>query len=186
MVSFNLMVEEHNNIKRMLKVNRKYCYRILQGKEVNYDNFIEIIDFIRNYADKHHHGKEEKLLFNKMVEELNPAIKKTIEHGMFVEHDMGRYYVQALEKAVQKVKSGDDEARLDVIANALAYNDLLERHINKEDNILYKYAAEHLSPATLEILEKQCIEFEETAKKNGIQKKYLELLEKLERTLQEQ
>lgn len=185
MVSFKLMVEEHNNIKRMLKVNRKYCYSILQGKEVNYDNFIQVIDFIRNYADKHHHGKEEKLLFNKMVEELNPAIKKTIEHGMFVEHDMGRYYVQSLEKAVEKVKNGDDEARLDVIANALAYNDLLERHINKEDNILYKYAAEHLSSETVQILENQCIEFEEEAERNGIQKRYLELLEKLEKISEE-
>lgn len=59
-----LMVDEHKNIKRMLEVIRKYCSRILNGENVDYDDFYKIIEFVRNYADKHHHGKEETMLFN--------------------------------------------------------------------------------------------------------------------------
>ena len=55
MDSIALMVEEHKNIKRMLKVIRKYCYRILKGMEIEYEDFYRIIDFIKNYADAHHH-----------------------------------------------------------------------------------------------------------------------------------
>ena len=47
MDSIALMVEEHKNIKRMLKVIRKYCYRILKGMEIEYEDFFRIIDFIK-------------------------------------------------------------------------------------------------------------------------------------------
>lgn len=180
MNTFKILIEEHDNIKRMLSVSRKYCNKMLNGEVVDYDVFLEIIDFIRNYADKHHHGKEEQFLFNKMIEECNIAIQKTIQNGMLVEHDMGRCYVQGIEKAVNKVKDGDLEARLDIIGNAIAYNDLLQRHIDKEDNILYKYAQINLSEKTLDELEKQSIEFEDNAEIQGIQEKYLNLLDTLE------
>ncbi len=42
----------------------------MNGSEVPDADFREIIDFVRGYADKHHHGKEEKYLFPKMVEKL--------------------------------------------------------------------------------------------------------------------
>ncbi|MDW7684524.1 MAG: hypothetical protein SCK29_10465, partial [Bacillota bacterium] len=32
-----LMVEEHKNIKRMLSVIRKTCYKILTGEEMDYN-----------------------------------------------------------------------------------------------------------------------------------------------------
>ncbi|NSB31242.1 hemerythrin-like domain-containing protein [Clostridium saccharoperbutylacetonicum] len=67
MDGINLMIEEHKNIKRMLLVIRKACLGIMNGKEIDYADFERIIDFVRNYADNHHHGKEEKLLFNRMV-----------------------------------------------------------------------------------------------------------------------
>ena len=125
MDSIALMVEEHKNIKRMLKVIRKYCYRILKGMEIEYEDFYRIIDFIKNYADAHHHGKEEKMLFNRMVDELGPAAEKLVTHGMLVEHDLGRLYTMQLGDAVAKVMAGDDEAKLDIIGNAIGYADLL-------------------------------------------------------------
>lgn len=70
MNAVDLMVEEHAYIKRMLKVVRKVCFESLENHKVNYDDFYLIIDFIRNYADCHHHKKEENFLFNKMVENL--------------------------------------------------------------------------------------------------------------------
>jgi len=34
-----LMIEEHNNTKRMLAVIRKYCYKILKDEKVQYEDF---------------------------------------------------------------------------------------------------------------------------------------------------
>lgn len=72
MNSIQLMIEEHKYIMRMLQVVRKACSEILQGKQICYEDFDDMIDFIRKYADEHHHGKEEKFLFKEMTEHLGP------------------------------------------------------------------------------------------------------------------
>ncbi|NLD50468.1 MAG: hemerythrin domain-containing protein [Clostridiaceae bacterium] len=175
-----LMVDEHRNIKRMLAVIRKYCNRILSGEVVQYEDFYKILDFIRNYADKHHHGKEELLLFNRMVEELGPTAEKLVRYGMNVEHDLGRLHAQELEAAVKLVLEGNMDARLDVIANAVSYTHLLNRHIDKEDGVVYKYAQNNLSKETINRLEQECLAFEEKAAEDKTQSKYLALLSELE------
>ncbi len=180
MSCIDLMVEEHRNIKRMLAVIRKYCYRILKNEQVQYEDFFTIIDFVRNYADKHHHGKEEELLFNRMMNELGPAAEKLVRHGMLVEHDLGRLYMQELEAAVKRVIGGDDEARLDVIANAVSYTHLLHRHIEKEDSVVYKYAQNNFPKSTMEAIELDCDRFEREARQSNVQQKYLDILDELE------
>jgi hemerythrin-like domain-containing protein len=174
------MVEEHKNVKRMLGVIRKYCYKILKGEKVQYEDFYKIIDFVRSYTDKHHHGKEENLLFNKMMEELGPTAEKLIRMGMHVEHDLGRLHMQELEAALKRVEDGDDESRLDVIANAMSYTHLLHRHIDKEDGVVYKYAERNLSKETLQHLNEQCALFDKNALDNHVQQKYLDLIDELE------
>lgn len=164
----------------MLNVMRKFSYRILQHDDPEYPDFLKIIDFLRNYADKHHHGKEEKLLFNKMADELGSAGEKLVTHGMLVEHDLGRLYIMQLEDAVNRVIAGDEEAKLDVIGNAIGYSDLLHRHIDKEDRVVYEFARNHLAEATLEQVNIESQTFEDEAKKENIQARYLGLLGDLE------
>ncbi|MGE5626653.1 MAG: hemerythrin domain-containing protein [Solirubrobacterales bacterium] len=176
-----LMIEEHKNIKRMLQVVRKACFGIMQGKEIDYADFENIIDFIRSYADKNHHGKEEKILFNKMVDEIGGAAEKLVKFGMLVEHDFGRLYIKELEEALAKVKAGDNEAKLDVIANAISYTHLLTRHIDKEDNVVYTFAKRELSQEILDGVNTECEVFEEEMKSAGVQNKYIKMLEVLEK-----
>ena len=37
----------------------------MTNSEYDIDDFPRIIDFVRTYADKHHHGKEEDILFRR-------------------------------------------------------------------------------------------------------------------------
>ncbi|MGE4284174.1 MAG: hemerythrin domain-containing protein [Clostridia bacterium] len=175
-----LMIEEHKYIKRMLAVIRKYCYKVLKNQPVQYEDFFKMIDFVRNYADKHHHGKEEDLLFNRMMEEQGSAAEKLVRLGMLVEHDLGRLHMQELEEAVRRVMDGDDQAKLDVIANAISYTHLLHRHIDKEDNVVYKFAERGLSKETVDKINAECINFESAAKAKGVQDRYLDLLKDFE------
>lgn len=175
-----LMVDEHKNIKRMLSVVRKYCSRILNDEKIQYEDFYKIIDFIRNYADKHHHGKEELPLFARMMEELGPTAEKLVRYGMNVEHDLGRLHVQELESAVKRVIDGDMDDRLDVIANAVSYTHLLYRHIDKEDGVVYNYAQNNLPKEIMNRLEQECSAFEQKAGEDNVQGKYLVLLNELE------
>lgn len=175
-----LMVDEHRYIKRMLTVMRKACFGILNGNSIDYEDFEKMIDFVRNYADKHHHGKEEQLLFNRMVDEIGGAAEKLVKHGMLVEHDLGRLHMKELEEAISKVKQNEMEAKLDVIANAISYTHLLHRHIDREDNVVYPYAKRELTNETLSKINDECEVFEKEMEKANIQKKYIGILEKLE------
>ncbi len=181
MDSIQLMMEEHQYILRMLAVVRKACYRVLKGEDVCYEDFDRMIDFIRNYADAHHHGKEEKLLFNEMVEHLGPLGNKLITHGMLVEHDLGRLHIQELKAAVDRVQGGEEESRLDIIANAIGYTHLLKRHIDKEDAVVYTFAKRQLPADILEKVNRETDTFEKSAEEKGTQEFYQSLVESLEK-----
>lgn len=181
MDSIKLMMEEHKYILRMLSVVRKACYKLMKDGSVNYEDFDSMIDFIRNYADAHHHGKEEKLLFHEMVTHLGPLGNKLITHGMLVEHDSGRLFIQELKEALTRVQSGDDESRMDVIANAISYTHLLKRHIEKEDSVVYTFAGKQLAPEIIDKVNRETDEFEAAAQKKGTQEYYQNLVLTLEK-----
>lgn len=181
MNSIELMVEEHKYIIRMLAVVRKACSKILSGEEICYEDFDKMIDFIRNYADVHHHGKEEKFLFKEMVDNLGRMGTNLVTHGMLVEHDWGRLFISELKEALERTKSGDEESRLDVIANAIGYANHLTRHIGKEDAVVYTFAAKQLAPEVLDRVDKQTEYFEEEATRQGTQIHYIGIVNELER-----
>lgn len=178
--SVEIMMEEHQNILRMLKVVRKICLGVMKGGEINYDDFAKAIDFIRTYADSHHHGKEERYLFKEMQNHLGKIGDNLITHGMLVEHDYGRFYMQELREALDKVREGDEESRLDVIANAVCYTRLLERHIKKEDDLVYTYGMKNLPADVLAEVDQLSERFEEEAMAAGTQEKYKAILVELE------
>lgn len=178
MRAIDIMVNEHENIKRMLKVVRKVCFNMFEGKKIDFEDFSKIIEFIIKYADNHHHRKEEIMLFNRMVEHMGAIGEKTVKYGMLVEHDMGRMYIKDLEAALYAVENGDEEAKLDVIANAISYTHLLERHIEKENNVIYKFAERELSEEIFEIINLECNDYEKD--NELVKEQYLKLIEELE------
>lgn len=180
MESIDIMIKEHENIRRMLKVIRKYSYKVLLDEKIDYDDFYKIIDFIRNYADKHHHMKEENVLFKVMSENFKQFSNNGPITGMFIEHDMGRLYTSNLEEALKEYQEGNDEKRLDIIANAISYTDLLYRHTEKENTALYKLAEKSLPNESKNRVDEKCKEVEIKAKEEGIQEKYLNILKELE------
>lgn len=180
MKAIQVLKDEHKYILRMLKVVRKLCVHTLNTKEVYYEGFHQAIDFIRNYADKFHHGKEEDILFEVMSEELGAAIKQGPIYGMLAEHDLGRLFIKTLEEALFAAEKGEDERKVDIIANAICYTDLLYRHIDKEDNAIFTFAEEKLGN---EVLLKMDSDFEaakDRLKSEETERKYVALLESLE------
>jgi len=148
--SIAIMEEEHSNINRALAVVRKICLQLMDGAEVPDSDLRQIIDFIRGYADKHHHGKEEKFLFPVMVEKMGPVADKLVTHGMLVEHDLGRADVLALETALNEYqKTPTPELKLDILSYAMAYAHLLQLHIEKEALAELRPAVEQLARVNL-------------------------------------
>lgn len=178
MDAIEVMVEEHENIKRGLKLIRQLCVNILNTGEVDYDSFFTMIDFIRNYADAHHHLKEEDILFKTMQEKMGEMAKGPLS-GMYIEHEFGRLFIRTLEEDLRKVQRGDKEARVDIIANAIAYTDLLSRHIEKENEVMYKFARRELNQESMALVNSQSQEAERLGE--GTREKYLTALSKMEK-----
>lgn len=83
------LMDEHKNILTGLDILEQNADLLEEGKKIDPEFFTKIIDFIRNYADKYHHAKEETILFVKLEKAGFP-----IEGGpvgvMLEEHDQGR------------------------------------------------------------------------------------------------
>lgn len=146
MYGIEILKEEHQNILKFNAYLRNLCCKIMEGAEVDIPLFQECIYFVRNYADKHHHGKEEEILFKVMTEEMGDIAQKLIRNGMYVEHDMGRMHIADLESSLEEYgKSPTTEHKMHVIVHAISYVNLLERHIEKEDSVVYSFAERMLS-----------------------------------------
>lgn len=143
-----ILSDEHKNILCVINRILKECDGIDSDNSLNENFFIKAVDFIKNYADKFHHSKEEDILFAELnkdgvLEHCNPIGQ------MLHEHDLGRGFVKGLSEAVEK---GD---KAEAVKNARGYCELLQEHIFKEDNILYPMADEALKDTTQkEIAEK--------------------------------
>ena len=140
--------EEHKAIKLMLKVLEAMCRRLENKENIPKEHFEKVLEFIKVFADKCHHGKEEDLLFPAMEKAGIPREGGPI-NVMLTEHNMGRDYVKGMSESVK----GQDFNKF--IENARGYIELLNQHIEKEDNILYMMAEMHLQESEQEKLLRQ-------------------------------
>jgi hemerythrin-like domain-containing protein len=172
------LMNEHRVIERMLGVVSVACDRIDGGQEVERGLFVDAADFFKNFADKCHHSKEEKLLFERMQArgvsgEVGPIAV------MLREHQDGRAHVKKIaELSGQKPSK---KTMNDLTKASRSYIDLLSKHIQKEDNILYPLANQILTEEDQKELERGFEEVEQKVMGPGVHEKYHHLIEELEK-----
>jgi hemerythrin-like domain-containing protein len=155
----DILMDEHKNILKVIDFLLIECDNVEQGKDIDKDFFKKTIDFIRNYADKFHHAKEEDLLFKEMCSDnVSEKLHCNPIEQMLHEHDLGRDFVRGIEEGVEE---GNKEK---VLENARGYAQLLQEHIFKEDNILYPMAEEAFSEDIKEKMIKKFLEIENEKK----------------------
>lgn len=133
------LVDEHRLILRMLALLEKNATLTREGAYTNYQFYLDGVEFIRNYADRFHHAKEEDVLFEALVKNGMPRSNSPVA-AMLMEHDRGRAYVQGMEEAAQDALAGKPGQDAVIAENARGYLELLKEHIAKEDDILYPLA----------------------------------------------
>ncbi|WP_283608408.1 hemerythrin domain-containing protein [Faecalispora anaeroviscerum] len=144
---FESLKEEHDRILEFCGYVRNTCANCVENHNIPIAEFRSMVQFIRDYADGHHHGKEEKILFKEMLDRMGGVAVNLVQHGMLVEHDWARLLVTDLEKALDEYeKTSSNMSMLNIIANAVGYCNLLERHIEKENTVVYPYAEKNLDP----------------------------------------
>jgi len=121
------LVDEHVWIVRLLARIPDVVDEINTSGAIDGDLLRAMVDFIRGYADRYHHMKEEDILFDYTDRET--AIVQVI----LQDHERARGYVQEIVQATEE----DDGSAL--CANLVRYRELLSEHITKEDEVLYPY-----------------------------------------------
>ena len=127
------LVEEHVLIKRWIALIPEILKNLDVDSEEGRQLLLDGVDFIRSYADRYHHAKEEEILFGYFDKGLD------IIEVMLEDHEQGRSHVRAIIEALEKK---DKEA---IAKHLTAYSELLTEHIKKEDEILYPWMEMNLS-----------------------------------------
>jgi len=131
MEATTLLKQEHIVIKKVLAG----LQGLVDRREVRAADIRDALTFSRTFVDRCHHGKEELCLFPCMEKRGIPR-----EHGpiavMLLEHEQGRQLVRAIGEALDRHEAGK-AAPAEVLARIQEYVELLEAHIEKENNILY-------------------------------------------------
>lgn len=180
MNGIDVMLEEHDNILTFIQAVRGACCRVLEGEAVDIGDFRDMVLFARTYADHHHHGKEEKILFREMTQRLGPVAGNLIQHGMLVEHDLGRLYLTELEAALNRYEEEPSTVnKLDILTHASGWGALLERHAQKENAVVFPLGRRELPPEVLQTVDQEVEAYERQAQANGTQQNALDLLQRL-------
>jgi hemerythrin-like domain-containing protein len=162
------LVNEHTLIKRLLALIPDLCDRVNKDLESNREIVLQSVEFIKQFADKFHHAKEEDVLF------AYAKGNTDIVNVMLEDHKKGRYYVKSV---LLGLETGDASF---ITYSLKHYRELLTEHINKEDEILYPWIEKGMSVYEIDELE---IKFEEIDLKfgNGFYDKWENFVSSLEK-----
>jgi hemerythrin-like domain-containing protein len=161
-----VLMNEHRLIESVLNALEAYVDRLIPGASVETADLGRFARFIHAFADTCHHGKEEDILFESMVQAGMPKEAGPIA-VMLHEHELGRRLVRTItECAARAGASGWSETDREEIRRAAHdYAALLRSHIMKEDDILYPMAVSHLDEETMAEIARRFDAFE--AEKTG-------------------
>ncbi len=139
-----ILVEEHNAVRALLEVLEVICGRLESKRKVDPDHIQSAVRFIKDFADKAHHLKEEEVLFPAM-ESAGVSREEMLLDAITTEHDLGRGYVRGISDALFPYSLGDYSAGDVVCQNARKYIKLMSNHIAKEEEIVFPLAESRLS-----------------------------------------
>ena len=100
--------------------------------------------FLKVFVDMCHHGKEEEFLFPALEEAGVPREGEPIG-VMLQEHQTGRELIGKMDASLDGLGKGNIDDKSAFKEAAESYIELLRKHIDKENSVLFPMADERLS-----------------------------------------
>ncbi|HYK89275.1 MAG TPA: hemerythrin domain-containing protein [Acidobacteriota bacterium] len=143
--------KEHEAILKMLDAAEEAARQLTSNIPVAPEILSDLLEFLRTFADRCHHSKEEDLLFPALEERGLPRQGGPIG-VMLHEHEQGRSLIRQMGEASEAYAAGDANAAQIWAIAARTYAGLLRSHIMKENNILFVMAERILTQSEQEAL----------------------------------
>src|SRR5687767_5983582 len=127
------LVNDHKIILRTLEILRRIAERCEDNSEPDAKDIEVVLNILRLFADDHHQGKEEAVLFPALMASGMTAETAPLRALLF-EHDQERSLIRELQEALRTHKGKD------FVHYAERLSEILSTHIYKEENILFEQA----------------------------------------------
>ncbi len=170
-----LMIE-HRLIEKMIVLINEEIAKMKQYGKAN-PLFIDIaVDFIRMYADRTHHGKEEDILFRDLEEkEISPNHTKIMEE-LVEEHKWARSTVGKLVDAKNQYVKGNVKVIDNIIDLMSELTEFYPQHIEKEDKHFFIPVMNYFTKEEQDKMLEEFWDFDKTL----IHEKYIKVVENLQ------
>lgn len=132
--------DDHVHILKLIQVME----RVIGTDNPDIGHLESIVDTIRNFADGLHHAKEENQFFP-FLAKRGFSLSQGPVAVMLNEHVRGREFVRGMRDNIARYKGGNTSALGNIYSNMAGYAELLQSHILKENNILFRMADNALS-----------------------------------------
>jgi hemerythrin-like domain-containing protein len=149
--AIEVLMNEHRQIEQVLGSLETFGVEVEGGLAPDRATLADFAAYFAGFADASHHGKEEDVLFARMIErgfsrESGPVAV------MLYEHVVGRGHVGALRQVGEGTGPVSGVETQLVLEHASAFVPHLRAHIQKEDRILYPMALRLLSGPELDAI----------------------------------
>ncbi len=168
-----LMIE-HRLIEKMIEIIKREVSRIKETNKVDPIFIDNAVDFIRMYADKTHHGKEEDILFRDCEKKDMSPEDTLVMSELIEEHVYGRKIVGELVKAKNEYVLGKNTLNI-ILEKLSALVEFYPKHIAKEDDVFFPNCEKYFSVDELQDMLNEFWEFDKTM----IHVKYRSMVEDL-------
>jgi len=149
--AIDALMHEHEIILKVVRGLDRIAAALTAKRAADVETLREAVAFMRTFADKCHHGKEEDLLFPALVAAGVPDAGGPVG-VMKSEHVQARECVGKFAEAVERHARGEPAARDEIVHAIACLNGLYPQHILKENNVLFPMADKILTATSLERL----------------------------------
>jgi hemerythrin-like domain-containing protein len=176
MLPIGPLMIEHRLIEKMIKVMEKELHRMEMEGTADPVFIGTAVDFIRTYADRCHHGKEEAILFRELGKKaMSEEYKKTMNE-LVDEHRWGRETIRDLLEAKEQYQQGKVEALPTIVDRMAALVDFYPKHIEKEDKRFFIPVMDYFTQQEKDAMLKEEYEFD----RHFVHQKYQDVVSEAE------
>lgn len=179
MMPIGLLMIEHRLIEKMIKHLKERSQIFRKENEADIFFIDKAVDFIKIYADRCHHGKEEDILFRDLAKKELQREHKNIMDELVQEHSWVRNVTKSLVSAKEKYGLGDKTALSDIVKLMIELAEFYPKHIEKEDKHFFIPCMNYFSKQEQEAMLNEFWEFD----RRLVHEKYKEIVKEIEKVM---
>jgi len=140
-----VLMIEHRLIEEILRTIQHILEHLEITHTIDPDVVDKTVDFIRMYADRTHHGKEEDILFRELKKKTLTSRDSQTMDRLIDDHVLSRSITKSLIEANIRYRKGDKEAVAEVMTHLKMLVEFYPKHIELEDDVFFPASRTYFS-----------------------------------------